>query len=669
MTEEPKQKKTFDMISGRSTKTLLKHELSPVNFLEQYESGTELNDVPAKNIEDEIEARYTLNWLLDRKIQEVNEKLIENTSVNRQWCYDADNLCQMVSSSISRLLIGDGITIFSENEDVSDYLTEWNKNVRKTPSIYSINAMIRDVITDNLVHSEALFAEHEVVVNELDMMDFSKGSKKTKLSDGLSKTLAVFRIDLRTTRVIEHDFLALRKWLQYAYIPSEFVDEKNREPENFYSEDYKPGGVGLPDSYARTTRAAIHETQILDTDAVHFNLFPKAPIATVMQEIIYKKWIIWAMRVAAERTAIPERWARVGTETDHPPADQYEAVLLNALALLQKSRGGDVHAIPYNWEFGHIDMSRAKMDFVSELSYLNEQIVLGLGSHMALYQASGSDLATSTVIEDMLVRSIIGIREELTIVLMNMYRKVLQTADIDPTDDKNEFEIIWSPLKADAYSDYVNVITSLANTEINGKPILKDRNEARKMLENFLGLEQIENDDEEDVSDFPVDDDDNPTTPEEPTLIPDNPENPIAATEPEPETESTKPSKDDNSSKPTAATEENEPQGLHVKCREGTFKKELEEAKDPNHKLFWTMDKVRAVGDVKKAKNIYFSVGDKLQGSFEIKGYGKEKYRGKVQEVVYFKRKFTPIKKPEAKMEEKELTGIKKKIKQALKRK
>lgn len=81
---------------------------------------------------------------------------------------------------------------------------------------------------------------------------------------------------------------------------------------------------------------------------------------------------------------------------------------------------------------------------------------------------------------------------------------------------------------------------------------------------------------------------------------------------------------------------------LIVKARETTFQQELREAKDPNWELFWTLDRVKYIGDPKQAKRIYFVTGKGVRGYFKIKGYGMRKYRGKKQPVVFFERKFYP---------------------------
>lgn len=79
---------------------------------------------------------------------------------------------------------------------------------------------------------------------------------------------------------------------------------------------------------------------------------------------------------------------------------------------------------------------------------------------------------------------------------------------------------------------------------------------------------------------------------------------------------------------------------LVVKCKETTFQEELREAKDPNYRLFWTLDRVKSVGDPRKAKRIYFFTGEGERGYFKIKGYGIEDYKGKTVPVVYFHPKF-----------------------------
>jgi len=554
--------------SGMGALSAIESMESQLTALNNFESGTNLEDVPAVALEDEQYALDLYYWRLDPKITEIEDKLIEDTSYNREWCFNHDNLAQLVAFSIARLMVGDGVKFKSDNEEVVEYLNYWSGNVRKTYSIYSLSSMIRDIIVDNLKHGEALFVKKEVDLDEKGYMSMPGVTKKPKEEKGTEKkktkskkkkkgyrpeygdkSLAVMKIDMRSVRTIEHEFFGLKKWIQYALVEPRVADAGKKTGKVFYDKDYIPGGYGPDYGHLNRYRAKIHTTQITDRQAVHFNLYTTPPIKTVMQEISYKRWIIWAMRVAAERTAIPERWAKVGTAEDHPPDDEYEDVLENAINLLQESRAGDVHAIPYNWEFGHIDMSRSSMDFTRELNYLNEQIVLGLGSHMSLYQASGSDLATSTVIEDMLIRAVAGMRKEISLVMEELFRDVLRMAEFDVDEDKNDFELVWEPLKAEAYRDFVDVIVRLAQTDINGKPLLEDRNEARKLLEPFLNLDQIKND--EDASEpFPVDPPTQPLPPGDQTpdlKFPDaqgpKPEKPDEKKKPPKDTETEKKSK------------------------------------------------------------------------------------------------------------------------------
>lgn len=83
---------------------------------------------------------------------------------------------------------------------------------------------------------------------------------------------------------------------------------------------------------------------------------------------------------------------------------------------------------------------------------------------------------------------------------------------------------------------------------------------------------------------------------------------------------------------------------LSVKCRGSTFQQELREASDPNHELFWTLDKVEIHGDPDKAENLWFIADKEVKGFFPILGYGMRNYRGKEQQVVFFDRQFTQSK-------------------------
>lgn len=81
---------------------------------------------------------------------------------------------------------------------------------------------------------------------------------------------------------------------------------------------------------------------------------------------------------------------------------------------------------------------------------------------------------------------------------------------------------------------------------------------------------------------------------------------------------------------------------LTVKCKEKTFQQELKEASQPNYRLFWTLNKVKLTGDMNKADKIFFETEQGMRGSFLIKGYGYEKYKGENQAVVYFDKAFDP---------------------------
>ena len=81
---------------------------------------------------------------------------------------------------------------------------------------------------------------------------------------------------------------------------------------------------------------------------------------------------------------------------------------------------------------------------------------------------------------------------------------------------------------------------------------------------------------------------------------------------------------------------------LMVNCKETTFQQELKEATMPNYKLFWTLDKVKLIGNPNNATRLFFKTTNGVRGFFKIKGYGQETYKGKSQPVVYFNREFYP---------------------------
>ena len=78
----------------------LEHHITALN---NFESGTKLSDVPAVALEDEYHALDLFYWRLDPKISEIEDKLIEDNAYNREWCFNNDNLSQLVAFSINNL--------------------------------------------------------------------------------------------------------------------------------------------------------------------------------------------------------------------------------------------------------------------------------------------------------------------------------------------------------------------------------------------------------------------------------------------------------------------------------------------------------------------------------------------------------------------------------------
>jgi hypothetical protein len=105
---------------------------------------------------------------------------------------------------------------------------------------------------------------------------------------------------------------------------------------------------------------------------------------------------------------------------------------------------------------------------------------------------------------------------------------------------------------------------------------------------------------------------------------------------------------------------------LKVNCRASTLAKELQEAQDPNHLLFWTMNKVKPVGNARMARRLYFETEKGMEGYFDILGYGVEDYKGQDQPVVYFGREFTKTLEKASKPElQRQIKEAKKKVRQS----
>lgn len=429
-----------------------------------------------------------LYYYLDEKLRLIEEKLIMDHAVNREWAFFRDNMAPIVAHMIVESMFGEGVEItYDGNQKITDYLTKWNKNVSKTHSVYSLKRMLTDIMVDNINHAEALFIKRKVQVDERQKVVFEGVdgyTPKGKVTD----CLAVFPLDMKYIKTVSNQTTGAKKWVQTTWTTPDMEDPNDMKM--FYSDAYNPGGASVVgDYYGQNLKGKLKTTMIPDYMAVSFNLFASPPMSSAMNFISFKMWILWAMRVAAERRGLPMLWAEFVDENHELADDDVEAILKDMVEMLQQNRFADVHAMPPGWSLNTMD-AHGNFDFIGTLSWLNSQIVLALGSSMSLYEASGTELATSRTIEKSFNRAIKGRRSEIEEILRDLYWDVLDVGGFSGFDVE-KLKFTWPPVEGDAFTDLVQTVNTLTQMEVKNLPVLKDVNEARGILGPYFNLKQF----------------------------------------------------------------------------------------------------------------------------------------------------------------------------------
>lgn len=410
-------------------------------------------------------------WRLDPRIKKLAAQTVPATPVNLEWCFWHEPTCRAMATSIFATIVGDGIQIVTRNKKIKDILDKYNDEVL-------ISDIIRDLVFDNIIHGDALFIK-----------------KYIKFGKDDEEKLRIFRIDMRTIRKIQHDFEGWTKWMQYAYVRHEVPKTKK----NFDADSYDPMPLTDPNLEIRYgEKGSIHTTQILEEEALWFNLFRESPMKAILDVTIHKKWIIIFIRKSAYRYSTPVPVVKVGTEQHHPTSvDNYKKILKNASNRASMWRNFDSWAIPFNWDL-HLEQPRATgNDMVQMVKFLNEEIMLALSGSISLYQNVGSALSSGgkTIMENYL-NIIKGMRTKIAHVLVrNLYREVLIMAGFTEEEldkEANKFKIGWTELTNENMKDYVQTVLDMHNSGL-----MKDKVETRNLLRKQLPeLEEVDDEGE-----------------------------------------------------------------------------------------------------------------------------------------------------------------------------
>jgi len=387
-------------------------------------------------------------WVTDADLRKLEYSIIKDTYAHRHQSFWKDNTAQSFAYQTIAVLMGEGIEVsIRDKEEAQKIINKWNDEINVRHE--SIEDYISAVWLDNLIDAQSLW---RVYIDEKDE----------------EHRVDIQRVSMAHVNIQTHPTRGWRRFIQRANIPMQQMTRNK-----FYRHH--------PSTF-HTAREVITIIPDEPETCLYVNFFASPPVSSVMHLMVYKRWITWFMRKFAEKYWAPFLIGYVGDPkngympTKKKDIDDSLQYTVNAL---KRVRDFGVASFLATTKIESLDTKSAKNSdvYVNYLEYLNKEIILGLLGSMALREASGSEKATSDIVQQGYLRFIRGKRESIGIKLRKFYAKVLLPAYGEEGVEAIDIKIDWPPLRLDNIKDILQAV------EIAVKiGALKDAKEIRKIL-------------------------------------------------------------------------------------------------------------------------------------------------------------------------------------------
>lgn len=446
--------------------------------------------IPAEDINADILQRdlYKYGIVHDQLIY-LQQITIPDTPVNREFLFKKSDTAQVIARMVTMTIVGDGIEAHSDNPEINDALNEFFLNLRGPLDDYNISDLVYDVIRDGINHGYHVSAilQNEYIPLEdaydLDIDDADLAADHLVTDDPKPKALQIHRLDARTVQKATHPTTGAKKFVQEVLGPAEIPSNKK-----FMSMDYNPT---MKTPYGMTTdfdNSRIYRVNLKPKKVFYVDLFREPPIAPVLDMIAHRTWLLWAQKKVGLKYAAPVPVVRVGTPEDYTEDLNTRLSELQAVSdYLSDLRFGDGIALDYNMEWVGAAQAgnNVGFEFVKVIDSLDKRIALAIGSSMALFEASGAELATSRTIQDTFLRWISGVRTKLDRAITILCYKYLKARAIP--FKRNDFELKFSPLRERMMGEVVNAIRAMWDSGL-----ITDIEEGRAMGQGIFDLEHLD---------------------------------------------------------------------------------------------------------------------------------------------------------------------------------
>jgi hypothetical protein len=404
----------------------------------------------------------------DQTLRKLHANKIPDTGINREISFWNEPVVISWAYMLPLIILGSGLQVNSDNEDTKEIIRNWNARINASQQ--DISDLFTDVYVDNCIHGAAYWrilitddSEYMVDLARIDPLTLAKIGDK---SAGYEALVQAAKKDMKTF-----------------YTRSSFYNwVKERAP---LIKTLSTAGEDVLESVGTAETKDMYIVIPNEPDKViEFDFFRRPLISPILNQMAYKRWILWYMKEYAKRYWSPFRVGYVG-DADNMPDDPEEFAqerdnLLQAM--LKMEQFGAMATPGYNRiEETSRATARSSSIFIDSIGMLNEEFMFAMMGSMGLRSTSGTELATSRTLDQQNLRTIEGIKGKFDKRLTRFYLGVLLPMN-GIKENPKEFSLRFPPTLLEAIYDTVRAVG-----EANKNLLFEDANEPRKILQSVFG--------------------------------------------------------------------------------------------------------------------------------------------------------------------------------------
>ncbi len=386
---------------------------------------------------------FTKSEFIDKDLQKLFKIRATRNVQNAEAAFWSDNIASTFAYMVVNTFMGRGFTVSCKNLKDQETIRSFNKKINVRGE--TIEDYITNIWIDNLVHRMSVW---RIMKN---VPDF----------EGNFQAIDLQRMPPETLREECDNFYGWRKFVQHRTAYNYF-----KKPDDFLNDEFKQMGT------MKT------EVRIPDDPRVvlYLSFFKVPPVHLIIDFIIFKIWIVAFMRKFAEKMWAPYMIAKVGDKNSYPNSEpEMTAALGTVSAMLSQLKNFGTAAFPGNTQVDMIDPKANGDIFITMYNLMNQEIMLGLFSSIAVRESTGvykgNELPDETT-----TRFYEGVRDKIEQALSRFY-----ISNLPITSKDEDITYAWPELRT---TQMAQIISSLEIATKSG--VFTDAKEIRRAFSSIF---------------------------------------------------------------------------------------------------------------------------------------------------------------------------------------